>query len=60
MVWLLEKTGTSLSVSFYIFAMAALTFISVYLITETYGEEMTEDVAVESETVTEEEGAPTG
>jgi MFS family permease len=44
MVWLLETTGTSLSVSFYILAMAAITFISVYLITDTYEDEMTEDV----------------
>src|SRR5215217_1783534 len=39
MVWLLETTGTSLSVSFYILVMAAITFISVYLITETYEDE---------------------
>jgi len=50
MVWLLDTTGTSLSVSLYIFAMAALTFFSVYLVTETYEDEMAEDVA-------EEEGA---
>jgi MHS family shikimate/dehydroshikimate transporter-like MFS transporter len=43
MVWLLDKTGTSLSVSFYVFAMAAITFISVYLITETYEDELTRD-----------------
>ena len=43
MVWLLEKTGTSLSVSFYVFAMAAITFLSVYLITETYEDELTRD-----------------
>lgn len=59
MVWLLAKTGTSLSVSFYILAMAAITFISVYLITETYEGEMSEDVAAESEAVAEEEGAAT-
>lgn len=47
MVWLLERTGTSLSVSFYILAMAAITFVSVYLITETYDDEMTEDVSSE-------------
>jgi metabolite-proton symporter len=52
MVWLLDTTGTSLSVSLYIFAMAALTFFSVYLVTETYEDEMAEDVA-------EEEGATT-
>jgi MFS transporter, MHS family, shikimate and dehydroshikimate transport protein len=48
MVSLLESTGTSLSVSFYVFAMAAVTFVSVYLITETYGGEMTRDQARES------------
>jgi Na+/melibiose symporter-like transporter len=47
MVSLLAWTGTSLSVSFYILAMAALTFVSVYLITETYEGEMAEDVAEE-------------
>ena len=47
MVSLLTWTGTSLSVSFYILAMAALTFVSVYLITETYEDEMAEDVAEE-------------
>ena len=52
MVSLLDWTGTSLSVSLYIFAMAALTFFSVYLVTETYEDEMAEDVA-------EEEGAAT-
>jgi MHS family shikimate/dehydroshikimate transporter-like MFS transporter len=52
MVWLLDVTGTSLSVSLYMFAMAALTFFSVYLVTETYEDEMAEDVA-------EEEGAAT-
>src|ERR687889_2157575 len=52
MVWLLDTTGTSFSVSLYIFAMAALTFFSVYLVTETYEGEMAEDVA-------EEEGAAT-
>jgi metabolite-proton symporter len=50
MVWLLDTTGTSFSISLYIFAMAALTFFSVYLVTETYEGEMAEDVA-------EEEGA---
>ena len=45
MVSLLEATGTSLSVSFYILAMATITFVSVYLITETYGDEMTRDQA---------------
>ena len=50
MVWLLDTTGTSFSVSLYLFAMAAVTFFSVYLVTETYEGEMAEDVA-------EEEGA---
>src|SRR5919107_144623 len=59
MVWLLETTGTSLSVSFYILAMAAITFISVYLITDTYEDEMTEDVAGESEAIARERGATT-
>jgi hypothetical protein len=53
MVSLLDWTGTSLSVSFYMLAMAALTFVSVYLVTETYEDQMAEDVA-------EEEGALTG
>jgi MHS family shikimate/dehydroshikimate transporter-like MFS transporter len=47
MVWLLDTTGTSLSVSTYMLAMAALTFVSVYLITETSEDEMTQDVAIE-------------
>jgi MFS family permease len=59
MVWLLETTGTSLSVSFYILAMAAITFISVYLITDTYEDEMTEDVAGESEAIARERDATT-
>ena len=53
MVYLLDRTGTSLSVAFYVLAMAAITFVSVYLITETFEGEMTEDVA-------EEEGASAG
>jgi MFS transporter, MHS family, shikimate and dehydroshikimate transport protein len=48
MVSLLEWTGTSLSVSFYVFAMAVVTFVSVYLITETYGDEMAQDQVRES------------
>jgi MFS transporter, MHS family, shikimate and dehydroshikimate transport protein len=59
MVWLLDKTGTSLSVSFYILAMAAITFLSVYLITETYEDEMAQDVAGESEAVAGERGVTT-
>jgi metabolite-proton symporter len=55
MVWLLEKTGTSLSISIYVFIMSAITFISVYLITATYGDEMTRDQA----RATEEAAAPT-
>ena len=50
MVWLLDTTGTSFSVSLSMFAMAAITFFSVYLVTETYEGEMAQDVA-------EEEGA---
>jgi MHS family shikimate/dehydroshikimate transporter-like MFS transporter len=49
MVSLLEATGTSLSVSFYVFAMAIVTFVSVYLITETYEGELTQDQIRESE-----------
>jgi MHS family shikimate/dehydroshikimate transporter-like MFS transporter len=49
MVSLLEATGTSLSVSFYVLAMAIVTFISVYLITETYEGEMAQDQIRESE-----------
>jgi MFS transporter, MHS family, shikimate and dehydroshikimate transport protein len=59
MVWLLEKTGTSLSVSFYMLAMAAITFFSVYLITETYEDEMAQDVAGESAAIAPERGATT-
>jgi metabolite-proton symporter len=55
MVWLLETTGTSLSVSFYMFLMSAITFISVYLVTETYEDEMARDQARETE-----EAATTG
>ena len=47
MVSLLAWTGTSLSVSVYVFLMAAITFFSVYLITDTYEDEMTEAVATE-------------
>ena len=49
MVSLLEATGTSLSVSFYVFAMAIVTFVSVYLITETYEGELAQDQIQESE-----------
>jgi MFS transporter, MHS family, shikimate and dehydroshikimate transport protein len=55
MVWLLDTTGTSLSVSFYLLAMCAITFFSVYLITETYEDEMTRDQSQEEA----EEAAPT-
>jgi MFS transporter, MHS family, shikimate and dehydroshikimate transport protein len=57
MVWLLETTGTSLSISVYVFLMAAITFFSVYLITETYEGEMTQDQEQETE---EEEAATAG
>src|SRR5215204_2781447 len=60
MVWLLEKTGTSLSISFYILAMAAITFLSVYLITQTYEDEMAEDVARETVAIAQERGTTTG
>jgi metabolite-proton symporter len=53
MVYLLDRTGTSLSVSIYVFAMAVVTFVSVYLITETFGDEIAEDLA-------EEEGVAAG
>ncbi len=59
MVWLLDTTGTSLSVSFYILAMAAITFLSVYLITDTYEDEMAQDVADESGAIARERGATT-
>ncbi len=42
MVGLLGLTGTSLSVSFYILAMALITLVSVYLITETSQEDLSE------------------
>jgi MFS transporter, MHS family, shikimate and dehydroshikimate transport protein len=59
MVWLLDRTGTSLSVSFYMLAMAAITFVSVYLITETYEDEMAQDVTGESAAIAPERGATT-
>jgi MHS family shikimate/dehydroshikimate transporter-like MFS transporter len=59
MVSLLEWTGTSLSVSFYILAMAIITFVSVYLITETYEDEIAEDVRTELEEVPAGERGPT-
>jgi hypothetical protein len=45
MTSLLALTGASASVSAYIVVMAAISFASVYLVTETYADEMTEDVA---------------
>jgi MHS family shikimate/dehydroshikimate transporter-like MFS transporter len=45
MTSLLAATGTSASVSAYIVIMAAISFVSVYLITETYEGEMNEDLA---------------
>jgi len=45
MTSLLALTGTSASVSAYIVIMAAISFASVYLITETYEGEMSEDLA---------------
>ena len=45
MTSLLAATGTSMSVAVYIVVMAAISFGSVYLITETYEDEMSEDLA---------------
>jgi MFS family permease len=45
MTSLLAATGTSASVSAYIVIMAVISFVSVYLITETYEGEMSEDLA---------------
>ena len=45
MVSLLPATHTSLSVSFFILAMAVISFVSVYLIMETHEDEMAGDVA---------------
>ncbi|HVF02592.1 MAG TPA: MFS transporter [Rubrobacteraceae bacterium] len=56
MVSLLDRTGTSVSVSLYIFAMAVLTFFCVYMVTETYEDEMAEDVAEEEGTSAERQG----
>ena len=53
MVSLLTYFETSLSVSFYILFMAAVTFISVYLITETFEGEMSEDMAKQEGAATE-------
>jgi MFS transporter, MHS family, shikimate and dehydroshikimate transport protein len=36
MVWLIDRTGTSLSVSFYILAMAIITFVAVFTIKERF------------------------
>ena len=47
MASLLTWMGTSLSVAIHVFAMMVVTFVSVYLVTETYEEEMAEDVAQE-------------
>jgi metabolite-proton symporter len=49
MTFLLEATGTSLSISVYILVMAAITLLSVYLVTETFEDEMAEDQARESQ-----------
>lgn len=56
MVSLLDWTGTSVSVSLYIFAMAVLSFFCVYMVTETYEDEMAEDVAEEEGTSAERQG----
>lgn len=47
MTSLLAVTETSASVAAYIVVMAAISFVSVYLITETYEGEMTEDLSTE-------------
>jgi hypothetical protein len=47
MASLLTWMGTSLSVAIHVFAMMVVTFVSVYLVTETYEEEMTEDMTQE-------------
>ena len=45
MTSLLALTGTSASVAAYIAVMGAISFVSVYLITETYEDEMSEEMA---------------
>jgi MFS family permease len=47
MTSLLAATGTSMSVAVYIVVMAVISFGAVYLITETYEDEMSEEVAGE-------------
>lgn len=42
MVWLIAKTGTSMSVSAYILVMAAITFIAVFSIRERFQVDLTE------------------
>lgn len=46
MTGLLALTGTSLSISFYILAMALITIVSVYLITETAQENFSEEATM--------------
>nr|CAA9411386.1 MAG: Uncharacterized MFS-type transporter [uncultured Rubrobacteraceae bacterium] len=58
MTSLLALTGTSASVAAYIAVMAAISFGSVYLITETYEDEMSEDVAEAEEVAAGERGRP--
>lgn len=48
MTFLLDATGTSAPVSFYIVAIAAVTLLFVHLVTETFEDEMAEDHARES------------
>jgi hypothetical protein len=38
MVWLLDPMGASPSITFYLLAMCAIGFSSVYLVTETYAD----------------------
>lgn len=47
MTSLLAATGTSMSVAVYIVVMAVISFGAVYLITETYEDEMSEEIAGE-------------
>jgi hypothetical protein len=47
MTSLLAATGTSMSVAVYIVVMAVISFGAVYLITETYEDEMSEEIGGE-------------
>ncbi|MCA3749232.1 MAG: MHS family MFS transporter [Rubrobacter sp.] len=54
-VSLLEATGTSLSISIYIASMAVLSFICMFLLTETYQTDIDADVAGERRSTVEPE-----